>query len=169
MLLVIFIHYPNPDDNYNIDNSHYIINFIWIHPSQKEETHMESHPYIDKDKEYLEYVRDHADPNSIDRRNAIAELEYRASQELLRKIHSDINKLTIPHWTRNWTFYLVVVSIVIALVALALQWTSYIRDSKSSGLSVPGLSQPTMQLPSSSPVSTQKKQISQSKPVQKKP
>jgi hypothetical protein len=51
--------------------------------------------------------------------------------ELMQK---NIQKLTVPHWTRNWTFYFVVVSILIALAALLLQWKSYNRDSQSSGL-----------------------------------
>jgi hypothetical protein len=54
---------------------------------------MEPRPYIDRTKEYLEYVIKTADPNSVDKRNAIAELEYRESHENLKKI-SNLSTIT---------------------------------------------------------------------------
>jgi hypothetical protein len=131
---------------------------------------MVARPYANRSNEYLKQVRDQfSNDGDESQLNAIAELEYRQQQEDLRKMQADIQKLTIPHWTRSWTFYLVVASLIVALAALALQWRADIRDSKSSNVFAPVSSPSTTMTPSSPPISTQKKSGLQHKPVQKKP
>ncbi len=127
-------------------------------------------PYAHMTEEELIRTRDNPNNKGCQpQTDAIIELEQRKLQADIQQVRADVKKLTIPHWTRKWTFYLVVAALAISIAALALQWRADIRDSKYSRVSSPASAPSTTTTPNSSPISTQKKPISQRKHAPMKP
>ncbi len=86
-----------------------------------------------------------------------------------RELEDNIQKLTKPHWTLTPTFWLVLVTSVLTLISTVILifqfWQSFSQEKKSDLNKLPEQTNSQGQ----KPTEVQQKQVSQQKPVQKKP
>ena len=123
-------------------------------------------PYINLTREEVEKIRNNPSNKGYQpEMDAIAELEFRDAKETMAKLQSDVQKLTNPHWTRNWTFWVALGAFLVALLQYFLPLPISAPDKQHKIVSLPATT--TTSHLQSEQTSTQKK--SQHKPVQKKP